>query len=90
MYQAVCVNRGTKAGVGGGEGGGGVNVGHSLSPPSHFMFVTQDEATRTCAWDANLFIAKKNICLYYFHCNDRGFKPAVLRELIETRQQLSS
>ena len=32
MYQEVCFNRGTEAG-----GGGGVNVGHSLSPPSHFM-----------------------------------------------------
>ena len=58
--------------------GEGANVGHSLSPPSHFMFATQDEVTRTCAWDAKDFIAKKNIRLYYFHCNDRDFKPAVL------------
>ena len=28
MYQEVCFNRGTEA-----AGGGGVNVGHSLSPP---------------------------------------------------------
>ena len=27
MYQEVCFNKGTEA------GGGGVNVGHSLSPP---------------------------------------------------------
>ena len=33
MYQEVCFNRGTEA-------GGGVNVGHSLSPPSHFMLAT--------------------------------------------------
>ena len=35
MYQEVCFNRGTEA-------GGGVNVGHSLSPspPSHFMLST--------------------------------------------------
>ena len=32
MYQEVCFNRGTEA-----EGEGGVNVGHSLRPPSHFM-----------------------------------------------------
>ena len=35
MYQEVCFNRGSKAG-----GGGGVNLGHSLSPPSHFMLAT--------------------------------------------------
>ena len=33
MYQEVCFNRGTEA-------GGGVNVGHSLSPHSHFMLAT--------------------------------------------------
>ena len=33
MYQEVCFN-------GASEGGGGVNVGHSLSPPSHFMLAT--------------------------------------------------
>ena len=33
MYQEVCFNRGTEA-------GGGVNVGNSLSPPSHFMLAT--------------------------------------------------
>ena len=33
MYQEVCFNRGTEA-------GGGVNVGHSLSSPSHFMLAT--------------------------------------------------
>ena len=35
MYQEVCfiINRGTEA-------GGGVNVGHSLNPPSYFMLVT--------------------------------------------------
>ena len=33
MYQEVCFNQGTEA-------GGGVNVGHSLSPPSHFMLAT--------------------------------------------------
>ena len=33
MYQEVCFNRGTEA-------GGGVNVGHSLSPSSHFMLAT--------------------------------------------------
>ena len=37
MYQEVLFNRGTEAG-GGGEGG--VNVGHSLIPPSHFMLAT--------------------------------------------------
>ena len=35
MYQEVCFNRGTEAGA-----GGGVNAGHSLSPPSHFMLAT--------------------------------------------------
>ena len=30
MYQEVCFNQGTEA-------GGGVNVGHSLSPPSHHL-----------------------------------------------------
>ena len=34
MYQEVYFNRGTEAGV------GGVNVGHSLSPSSHFMLAT--------------------------------------------------
>ena len=38
MYQEVYFNRGTEAGGGGGEGG--VNVGHSLSPPSHFVLAT--------------------------------------------------
>ena len=33
MYQEVCFNRGTEA-------RGGVNAGHSLSPPSHFMLAT--------------------------------------------------
>ena len=33
MYQKVCFNQGTEA-------GGEVNVGHSLSPPSHFMLAT--------------------------------------------------
>ena len=32
MYQEVSFNQGTEA--------GGVNVGHSLSPPSHFMLAT--------------------------------------------------
>ena len=36
MYQEVCFNRGSKAG----GGGGGVNLDHSLSPPSHFMLAT--------------------------------------------------
>ena len=36
-YQEVCFNRGTEAGRG---GGGGVNVGHLLSPPGHFMLAT--------------------------------------------------
>ena len=35
MYQEVCFNRGTEAGE-----GGGVNVGQSLSPSSHFMLAT--------------------------------------------------
>ena len=34
MYQEVCFNPGTEAGE------GGVNAGHSLSPPSHFMLAT--------------------------------------------------
>ena len=34
MYQEVCFNQGTEAGE------GGVNAGHSLSPPSHFMLAT--------------------------------------------------
>ena len=34
MYQEVCFNRGTEV------RGGGVNAGHSLSPPSHFMLAT--------------------------------------------------
>ena len=33
MYQEVCFNRWTEA-------GGAGNVGHSLSPPSHFMLAT--------------------------------------------------
>ena len=33
MYQEVWFNPGTEA-------GGGVNVDHSLSPPSHFMLAT--------------------------------------------------
>ena len=35
MYQEVCFNRGTEA-----RGGGGVNVGQSHSPSSHFMLAT--------------------------------------------------
>ena len=51
MYQEVCFNRGTEAG-----GGGGVNVGYSLSPPSHFMLATglQPQTTVSLTVDANL------------------------------------
>ena len=46
MYQEVCFNRGTEA-------GGGVNVGHSLSPPSHFMLATgliYRKSSRKLSW----------------------------------------
>ena len=34
MYQEVCFNRGTET------GGERINVGFSLSPPSHFLLAT--------------------------------------------------
>ena len=37
MYQVVCLNRGTEAE---GGGGGGMDVGYSLSPPSYFLLAT--------------------------------------------------
>ena len=64
MYQAVCINGDTKAGM-----GELMWVTRSAPPNCVVMFATQDEATRTCAWDAKHFIAELNIHLYYFHCN---------------------
>ena len=45
MYQKVCFNQGTEA------GGGEVNVGHLLSPPSHFMLATG--LVTTCKLEGN-------------------------------------
>ena len=55
MYQEVCFNRGTEAGE-----GGGVNVGQSLSPSSHFMLatglqgVTVNSVSILFSWHKNL------------------------------------
>ena len=52
MYQEVCFNRGTEA-------GGGVNVGHSLSPSSRFML-----ATGLDSWACNIDIGSVNANLH--------------------------
>ena len=75
MYQEVCFsfNRGTKAGVG---GGGGVNVGHSLSPPSHFMLATglnpaalQLTITLINVPEKVYFLSVGNYINSFFYCN---------------------
>ena len=53
MYQEVCFNRGTEA-------GGGVNVGHSLSPSSHFMLATGLSRERNLYWNES---QKETTCL---------------------------
>ena len=54
MYQEVCFNRGTEA------GGGGVNVGHLVSPPSHFMLATGLKFTTR--------VYLKNIIIWCHYC----------------------
>ena len=52
MYQEVRFNRRTEAG----GGGGGINVGHSLGSPCHFMLATRLYVDIPCLFLFNLSI----------------------------------